>query len=66
MVGCAVMISESALLLLDKENLTELGKEGGILTPSTAFGGRLAEALEATGRFTVRIEDVDGEDKKTR
>ncbi|KAF8599929.1 NAD(P)-binding protein [Ceratobasidium sp. AG-I] len=62
----SVMVSESALLLLDRENLTELGKEGGILTPSTAFGGRLAEALEATGRFTVRIENVDGEDKKTR
>jgi len=62
----SVMISESALLLLDRENLTELGKEGGILTPSTAFGDRLAEALEATGRFTIRIEDVDGEDRKTR
>ncbi|QRV84405.1 hypothetical protein RhiJN_12421 [Ceratobasidium sp. AG-Ba] len=61
------MIFESALLLLDPNNLTPLGRQGGILTPSIAFGNRLVEALEATGRFEATSEIVGNEEsKKTR
>ncbi|KAG8705693.1 hypothetical protein FRC11_008857 [Ceratobasidium sp. 423] len=60
----SIMIVESALLLLDPENLTELGKQGGILTPSVAYGDALAQALERTGRFKIGVEVL--EDRKTR
>ncbi|KAF8749793.1 Saccharopine dehydrogenase NADP binding domain [Rhizoctonia solani] len=59
-----LMIVESALLLLDSENLTEIGKEGGVLTPSVAYGDALLKALEGTGRFKIGVEVL--EDKKTR
>lgn len=48
------MVSESALSLIpaNKESrLTSLGKEGGFLTPMTAFGDSLIENLKRTGRF---------------
>ena len=59
------MISESALSFLlplvsksrkdkPKDNLhalPPLAREGGILTPMTAFGDVLLERLEETGRF---------------
>ncbi|KAG8734901.1 hypothetical protein FRC10_011225 [Ceratobasidium sp. 414] len=62
----ARMIFESALLLLDSKNLTPMGQEGGILTPATAFGDRLVQALEATGQFEASSEVlVDQESKKT-
>ncbi|KAH7335003.1 Saccharopine dehydrogenase-domain-containing protein [Rhizoctonia solani] len=60
----SIMIVESALLLLDPKNLSEIGKEGGILTPSVAYGDALAKALEATGRFKFSVEVI--EDRKTR
>ncbi|KAJ1306290.1 hypothetical protein OPQ81_010992 [Rhizoctonia solani] len=60
----SIMIVESALLLLDPENLSEIGREGGILTPSVAYGDALVRALEATGRFRFGMEVL--EDKKTR
>ncbi|CAE6527026.1 unnamed protein product [Rhizoctonia solani] len=60
----SIMIVESALLLLDPENLTELGRQGGILTPSVAYGDALVRALEKSGRFKVGVEVL--EDKKTR
>ncbi|KAH7335002.1 NAD(P)-binding protein [Rhizoctonia solani] len=60
----SIMIVESALLLLDSKNLTEIGKEGGILTPSVAYGDALVKALEATGRFKFGVEVL--EDSKTR
>ncbi|QRW25545.1 hypothetical protein RhiXN_07494 [Rhizoctonia solani] len=60
----SIMIVESALLLLDSENLTEIGKEGGVLTPSVAYGDALLKALEGTGRFKIGVEVL--EDKKTR
>ncbi|KAG9114243.1 hypothetical protein FRC07_007677 [Ceratobasidium sp. 392] len=65
----AWMIFESALLLLDSKNLTPIGREGGILTPSTAFGDKLARALEDTGKFETSSEVLsvgDQESKKTR
>ncbi|KAG9080162.1 hypothetical protein FRC06_007000 [Ceratobasidium sp. 370] len=63
----ARMIFESALLLLDSNNLTPMGREGGILTPATAFGDRLVQALEATGQFETSSEVLtDQESKKTR
>lgn len=60
----SIMIVESALLLLDPEHLTEIGREGGILTPSVAYGDALVKALEATGRFKVGVEVL--ENRKTR
>ncbi|KAG9103210.1 hypothetical protein FRC07_010061 [Ceratobasidium sp. 392] len=63
------MIFESALLLFDPKNLTPMGREGGILTPSTAFGDRLAKALEDTGKFETSSEVLsvgNAELKKTR
>ncbi|KAH7335004.1 Saccharopine dehydrogenase-domain-containing protein [Rhizoctonia solani] len=60
----SIMIVESALLLLDPENLSEIGREGGILTPSVAYGDALVKALEATGRFKFSVEVI--EDRKTR
>ncbi|ELU42197.1 saccharopine dehydrogenase domain-containing protein [Rhizoctonia solani AG-1 IA] len=60
----SIMIVESALLLLDSENLTEIGKEGGVLTPSVAYGDALLKALEGTGRFKIGVEVL--EDKKMR
>ncbi|KAF8747182.1 Saccharopine dehydrogenase NADP binding domain, partial [Rhizoctonia solani] len=60
----SIMIVESALLLLDPENLTEIGREGGVLTPSVAYGDALVKVLEGTGRFRFGVEVL--EDKKTR
>ncbi|CCO33565.1 saccharopine dehydrogenase (NAD(+), L-glutamate-forming) [Rhizoctonia solani AG-1 IB] len=60
----SIMIVESALLLLDPKNLTEAGKEGGVLTPSVAYGDALVKVLEGTGRFKFEVEVL--EDKKTR
>ncbi|CAE6477947.1 unnamed protein product [Rhizoctonia solani] len=60
----SIMIVESALLLLDPNNFTEIGKEGGILTPSVAYGDALVKALEETGRFKFSVEVV--EDRKAR
>ncbi|CAE6483093.1 hypothetical protein ACGC1H_005288 [Rhizoctonia solani] len=60
----SIMIVESALLLLDPANLTEEGRQGGILTPSVAYGDALVKALEATGRFKIGVEVL--EDRKTR
>ncbi|CAE6417317.1 unnamed protein product [Rhizoctonia solani] len=60
----SIMIVESALLLLDPENLSDEGRSGGILTPSVAYGDALVKALEATGRFKIGVEVL--EDKKTR
>ncbi|CCO37762.1 hypothetical protein BN14_11922 [Rhizoctonia solani AG-1 IB] len=60
----SIMIVESALLLLDPKNLTDIGKEGGILTPSVAYGDALAKVLEGTGRFKFAVEIL--EDKKTK
>lgn len=54
------MVSESALLLLphNKAKLTTLGRRGGLLTPTTAFGESLGEALVKTGRMTLSSEEV--------
>jgi len=63
----ARMIVESALMLLDSSNLTPLGRQGGILTPTTAFGDNLAKALEATGQFETSSTILSQEEsKKTR
>ncbi|KAG8713727.1 hypothetical protein FRC09_018399 [Ceratobasidium sp. 395] len=65
----AWMIFESALLLLDPDNLRPIGREGGILTPTSAFGDRLAKALVDTGKFETSSELlVEGgeESKKVR
>lgn len=45
------MLAECALALLDTSKLTSLARQGGVLTPVTAFGDELVTRLEATGRF---------------
>ncbi|QRV84388.1 hypothetical protein RhiJN_12404 [Ceratobasidium sp. AG-Ba] len=63
----AWMVVECAILLLDPSNLTPLGRQGGILTATTAFGDKLAPALEGTGRIeTQSAVLVEQESKKTR
>jgi len=59
----AVMVSESALALLpaNREGLTALGREGGLLTPMSAIGGTLIERLKKTTLFDFEsTELVDG------
>ncbi|ELU42193.1 hypothetical protein AG1IA_03777 [Rhizoctonia solani AG-1 IA] len=51
-------------LTSNPENLTEIGREGGVLTPSVAYGDALVKVLEGTGRFRFGVEVL--EDKKTR
>ena len=58
------MVSECALaLLLNRDELPELGKRGGVLTPASAFGDVLVRRLEETGRFQFesgRLTERDG------
>ncbi|TCD69589.1 hypothetical protein EIP91_007011 [Steccherinum ochraceum] len=63
------MITECALaLLLNRNELPELGREGGVLTPTTALGDVLVRRLEETGKFNFHSEVVLGaeENRKTR
>ncbi|GAA5914830.1 hypothetical protein JCM8208_005714, partial [Rhodotorula glutinis] len=56
----AVLISSCALCLLkDHDRLSPLAKQGGFLTPATAFGNVLVERLESTGRFSWTVEDSE-------
>lgn len=54
------MVSECALLLLpsNRHKLTNLGRQGGLLTPVTAFGSSLGEALVKTSRIGLSSEEV--------
>ncbi|KAJ7601182.1 Saccharopine dehydrogenase-domain-containing protein [Mycena floridula] len=59
-----IMLAESALCIaLSKDSLPELGKRGGILTPSVAFGNVLVDRLRETGIFKIESSIV-GDDKK--
>ncbi|KAG9092518.1 hypothetical protein FRC06_011892 [Ceratobasidium sp. 370] len=60
-----VMLAECALVLLDTSTPTWFAREGGFLTPTTAFGDKLVQALEATGKFQMSSE-VLAESKETR
>lgn len=66
------MVSESALCLLpaNRDKLTSLGREGGLLTPMSAFGSTIMDRLVATGKFEISTgELVNGgatESKKIR
>lgn len=56
------MIAECALaFVLDADRLPPLAKQGGFLTPATAFGPVLVERLEKTGyfSFTSEVEETD-------
>ncbi|CAO3656667.1 unnamed protein product [Mucor hiemalis] len=51
------MVAESALCIV--KSLNELpGKEGGILTPATAFGHVLLERLRHNGGMVFEVEDM--------
>ena len=64
------MVSESALsVLLNYNELPEVAKEGGILTPASALGDVLVKRLEHSGKFTFESEVLLGpgdESRKTR
>lgn len=63
------MIVECALaLLLNRQELPALGKEGGILTPTTALGDVLVRRLEECGKFQFHSEVIleSEENRKTR
>jgi short subunit dehydrogenase-like uncharacterized protein len=50
------MISSCALcLVLDADKLPEIGKKGGILTPSTALGDCLVQRLEQVAAFQFEV-----------
>ncbi|CAO3625343.1 unnamed protein product [Cunninghamella blakesleeana] len=52
------MVAESALCIV--RNLDSLpGKEGGILTPATAFGQVLIDRLTATGGMIFEVKDIE-------
>ena len=51
-----VVAAEAALSLLDPSSLPELGRQGGVLTPMSAFGDVLLERLEKTGQWTLSTE----------
>lgn len=54
------MVSESAIALLpaNRAKLTQLAREGGILTPVTAFGATLTDRLIASGKFEISSEEL--------
>ena len=64
------MISESALaILLNYDELPEVAKEGGLLTPASALGDVLVKRLESSGKITFESEVILGpgdESRKTR
>ena len=55
----AMFISETALTLaLEKQRLSTLGQEGGVLTPATIGGDVLAERLSKYGGVKIVTKDV--------
>jgi short subunit dehydrogenase-like uncharacterized protein len=51
------MVAESALSIV--KSLNELpGREGGILTPATAFGNVLLERLTRNGGMVFEVQDM--------
>lgn len=59
------MLVESALsLTLSHDRLPALAKEGGVLTPATAFGDVIVDRLNATDEF--EIESMTLQEWKTR
>lgn len=51
------MVAESALCII--KNLNDLpGKEGGILTPSTAFGNVLLDRLRHNNGMVFEVNDI--------
>jgi len=58
----ARMISECALAIaLERDNLSRMAQEGGILTPATAFGDVLIRRLEASGSFSFESHVITPE-----
>ncbi|KAJ4486084.1 Saccharopine dehydrogenase-domain-containing protein [Lentinula aciculospora] len=56
-----IMMAESGLaLLLDRESLPALAKNGGVLTPASALGDVIVKRLQEFAKFDIRCEVVDG------
>jgi hypothetical protein len=61
----SVIISESALALLDTSSLSPLARQGGVLTSMSALGETLIRRLEISGRFEFESRVLD-EDEVAR
>lgn len=51
------MLTESALSII-KSPKDIPGKEGGVLTPATAFGQILVDRLKANGGMLFEVQDI--------
>eukprot|EP00123_Amoebidium_parasiticum_P008077 comp18557_c0_seq1/m.20037 comp18557_c0_seq1/g.20037 ORF comp18557_c0_seq1/g.20037 comp18557_c0_seq1/m.20037 type:complete len:404 (-) comp18557_c0_seq1:323-1534(-) len=54
-LGTSRMLAEAAVCLA-KDDV--IGKQGGVLTPASAMGGKLIDRLKAVG-FTYEVQDID-------
>ncbi|KAK7052831.1 hypothetical protein VNI00_004150 [Paramarasmius palmivorus] len=52
----SIFMAECALVLLDTESLSDLAKQGGILTPATAGGDELVKRLQENERLSLVCE----------
>jgi len=62
----SIMVTESALCLLEPSSRPPLAKEGGILTPVTGLGDAVIGKLEATGRFKFETEILRDDESRKR
>lgn len=44
-------VGATLVIALERNRLSQLGREGGVLTPATALGRVIVERLERTGQF---------------
>ncbi|WWD03940.1 hypothetical protein V865_001998 [Kwoniella europaea PYCC6329] len=59
------LLAESGLsILLDLQSLPPITKQGGLLTPSIAFGDILLDRLNRSGKFQITSEIVDTSDNR--
>jgi len=55
-----LMLAESGLaLLLNREKLPALSKQGGVLTPATALGDVIVKRLQEHAKFDIRCEVIE-------
>jgi short subunit dehydrogenase-like uncharacterized protein len=53
------MMADGALsLLLNTSSLSSFARQGGVLTPATAFGDAIVQRLQKNPRFDLRCEVV--------
>ena len=60
----AVMVTESAIALLEPSELPTFAREGGVLTPVTGLGDAIVKRLEQSGRYKFETEVLDSEETR--